>query len=201
VASELVPDLLNGLVAAGTLALAVRARALGHLSRTWRRNPPTIQSPDRPEVEAVPLAQARAVADPLTVRVEVRRELLKIILDTGNIASAVRFLTGLSSPGCKGVTWRDKDNSAHSATPVRLFGVELSPAEEKAVGSALGNIRRSEAFRSADRFSTVELLEQLAAYARERRDAGRADKTVDLDRRKVEYFLHWLDTGELPGSH
>ena len=125
---------------------------------------------------------------------------MKIILDTGNIASAVRFLTGLSSPGCKGVTWRDKDNSAHNATPVRSINVELSPAEEKAVGSALGSVRRSEAFRSADRFSTVEIHKKLAAYAEERRDAGRADNTVDLDRRKVEYFLRWLDTGELPGG-
>jgi len=124
---------------------------------------------------------------------------MKIILDTGNIANAVHFVTGVNTPGCKGVTWRDKNGSAHDATPVRSVFVELSPAEERAVGSALASVRRSEAFRSTDRFSTDELREKLAVYAEDRRRAGRAPDTVDLDRRKVEYFLHWLDTGELPG--
>jgi hypothetical protein len=124
---------------------------------------------------------------------------MKIILDTG-IATAVRFLTGLTAPDCKGVTWRDKDNSAHAPTKVNSVVVELSPAEERAVGSALASIRRSEAFRSGGGLSTDELREKLADYAEERRDAGRAGNTVDLDRRKVEYFLRWLDTGELPAS-
>src|SRR5258706_4079162 len=111
---------------------------------------------------------------------------MKIILDTDNLASAQKFLTGLTSPGSRGVTWRNEVTSAHGTTPVKSVVVELSPAEEKAVGSALANIRRSDAFRSGDRFSTGELREKLADYAGKRLEAGRAANTVDLDTRKVE---------------
>jgi hypothetical protein len=48
------------------------------------------------------------------------------------------------------------------------------------------------------RLSTYELRDELAGYLAERTRAGSSDATVDLDRRKVEYVLHWLDTGELP---
>lgn len=51
------------------------------------------------------------------------------------------------------------------------------------------------------RLSTDELRQELEAYVDERQQrAGRAASTLDLDRRKVEYFLHWLDTGELPSE-
>jgi hypothetical protein len=51
------------------------------------------------------------------------------------------------------------------------------------------------------RLSTDELRQELEAYVDERQQrAGRAAGTLDLDRRKVEYFLHWLDTGELPSE-
>ncbi len=51
------------------------------------------------------------------------------------------------------------------------------------------------------RLSTDELRQELDAYVDERQQrAGRAASTLDLDRRKVEYFLHWLDTGELPSE-
>jgi hypothetical protein len=51
------------------------------------------------------------------------------------------------------------------------------------------------------RLSTDELRQELEAYVDERQQrAGRAASTLDLDRRKVEYFLHWPDTGELPSE-
>jgi hypothetical protein len=57
------------------------------------------------------------------------------------------------------------------------------------------------------RLSTAELREELAAYLAERaqqiqRRSGQPTSAaaLDLDKRKVAYFLHWLDTGELPGE-
>jgi hypothetical protein len=51
------------------------------------------------------------------------------------------------------------------------------------------------------RLSTDELRRELEAYLDERKQRSRsAAETLDLDRRKVDYFLHWLDTGELPRS-
>jgi hypothetical protein len=41
--------------------------------------------------------------------------------------------------------------------------------------------------------SIEELRYQLERYAQERQQAGKAAGTVDLDRRKVIYFLDWLE--------
>jgi hypothetical protein len=43
------------------------------------------------------------------------------------------------------------------------------------------------------RISIEELRYELERYVHERRQAGRAAGTVDLDRRKVIYFLDWLE--------
>lgn len=47
------------------------------------------------------------------------------------------------------------------------------------------------------RFSTDELRQELDAYLDARRQAEKAPGTLDLDRRKVLYFLDWLDSGHL----
>jgi hypothetical protein len=41
--------------------------------------------------------------------------------------------------------------------------------------------------------STEELRRELDTYIHERQQAGKAADTIDLDRRKVIYFLDWLD--------
>jgi plasmid stability protein len=46
----------------------------------------------------------------------------------------------------------------------------------------------------------TQLHARLDAYVAARQAAGVAPATADLDRRKVEYFLRWLDTGALPGE-
>lgn len=43
------------------------------------------------------------------------------------------------------------------------------------------------------RMSTDELRRELDSYIQERQQAGKAADTIDLDRRKVTYFLDWLD--------
>jgi hypothetical protein len=43
------------------------------------------------------------------------------------------------------------------------------------------------------RISIEELRYELERYVQERQQAGKAPKTVDLDRRKVIYFLDWLE--------
>jgi plasmid stability protein len=50
---------------------------------------------------------------------------------------------------------------------------------------------------AADR---TEIHARLDAYVAARLAAGSAPATADLDRRKVEYFLRWVDTGRLPGG-
>jgi hypothetical protein len=47
------------------------------------------------------------------------------------------------------------------------------------------------------RLSTGELRQELDAYLDARRQAEKAAGTLDLDRRKVLYFLNWLDSGEM----
>jgi hypothetical protein len=47
------------------------------------------------------------------------------------------------------------------------------------------------------RLSTDELRRELDAYLEARQHAEKAPGTIGLDRRKVLYFLDWLDTGEL----
>jgi hypothetical protein len=49
------------------------------------------------------------------------------------------------------------------------------------------------------RLSVDELRAELDAYIAERKRTGKKDPTLDLDRRKVDYFLDWLDDGRLPG--
>ena len=43
------------------------------------------------------------------------------------------------------------------------------------------------------RISIAELRYELERYVQERRQAGKASATTDLDRRKVIYFLDWLE--------
>jgi hypothetical protein len=45
------------------------------------------------------------------------------------------------------------------------------------------------------RLSTDELRQELEAYLEARQRAEKAPVTIDLDRRKVLYFLGWLDSG------
>jgi hypothetical protein len=45
------------------------------------------------------------------------------------------------------------------------------------------------------RLSTDELRQELDAYLDARQRAEKASATIDLDRRKVLYFLDWLDSG------
>lgn len=47
------------------------------------------------------------------------------------------------------------------------------------------------------RLSTDELRQELDAYLEARESKEKAPTTIDLDRRKVRYFLDWLDSGEL----
>jgi hypothetical protein len=47
------------------------------------------------------------------------------------------------------------------------------------------------------RLSTDELRQELGAYLAARQLAGKAPGTTDLDKRKVLYFLDWLDSGVL----
>jgi hypothetical protein len=47
------------------------------------------------------------------------------------------------------------------------------------------------------RLSTDELRQELGAYLDSRQRAEKAPGTIDLDRRKVLYFLDWLDSGIL----
>lgn len=47
------------------------------------------------------------------------------------------------------------------------------------------------------RLSTDELRQELDAYLDARQYADKAPGTIDLDRRKVLYFLDWLDNGQL----
>jgi hypothetical protein len=47
------------------------------------------------------------------------------------------------------------------------------------------------------RLLTAELRREPDAYLEARRFAEKASGTLDLDMRKVLYFLDWLDTGEL----
>jgi hypothetical protein len=47
------------------------------------------------------------------------------------------------------------------------------------------------------RLSTDELRQELDAYLDDRRQAEKATGTLDLDRRKVLYFLDWLDSGKM----
>jgi hypothetical protein len=46
------------------------------------------------------------------------------------------------------------------------------------------------------RLSTDELRQELDAYLATRQLAEKAPKTIDLDKRKVLYFLDWLDSGD-----
>jgi hypothetical protein len=45
------------------------------------------------------------------------------------------------------------------------------------------------------RLSIPELRAELDTYIQARQTAGKADDTTSLDRRKVEYFLTWLESG------
>jgi hypothetical protein len=45
------------------------------------------------------------------------------------------------------------------------------------------------------RLSTDELRQELDAYLEARQGEEKAPGTTDLDRRKVLYFLDWLDSG------
>lgn len=47
------------------------------------------------------------------------------------------------------------------------------------------------------RLSADELRQELSAYPEARQHAEKSAATVDLDKRKVLYFLDWLDTGQL----
>jgi hypothetical protein len=47
------------------------------------------------------------------------------------------------------------------------------------------------------RLSTDELRQELDAYLDARQHAKTAPSTIDLDRRKVLYFLEWLENGTL----
>jgi hypothetical protein len=47
------------------------------------------------------------------------------------------------------------------------------------------------------RLSTDELRQELDAYLDARQRAEKASATIDLDKRKVLYFLDWLDSGIL----
>jgi hypothetical protein len=47
------------------------------------------------------------------------------------------------------------------------------------------------------RLSTDELRQELNAYLDARQGTEKASATIDLDKRKVLYFLDWLDSGIL----
>lgn len=47
------------------------------------------------------------------------------------------------------------------------------------------------------RLSADELRQEPSAYLEARQHAEKSVATVDLDKRKVLYFLDWLDTGQL----
>jgi hypothetical protein len=50
------------------------------------------------------------------------------------------------------------------------------------------------------RMSTDEMRLQLDPYLRARAASGRDPETIKVDRRKIEFFLRYLDTGQVPGS-
>jgi hypothetical protein len=69
------------------------------------------------------------------------------------------------------------------------------------VAAAHQNMSVAEAVRAAIEDwagNWTELYARLDEYLAARLAAGAAPATADLDRHEVRYFLHWVDTGELP---